>query len=86
MKLMLISLAPCEIMRTLTCRIAENTRPEIPLRPRMSSPTMQISALCPSSFTSAILLNSAQISGSRSFESTVTEMLTSLVETMSITQ
>jgi len=47
---------------------------------------MQMSALCASIFTSAILPSSAQIAGSCSLESTVTEMLTSLVDTMSIAQ
>src|SRR6266568_20941 len=83
MKLMLISLAPCEIMRTLIWRIAENTRAAMPLCPRMSSPTMQISAFLPSYFTSASLLRSAAIAGSLSFESTVSDTETSLVETIS---
>src|ERR1700733_14019322 len=85
MKLMLISLAPCEIIRTLTWLIALKTCPAMPLWPRMSSPTRQTSALWPSIFTSAILASSAQISGSCWLLSTDREMLASLVDTISIT-
>ena len=53
MKLMLISLAPCEIMRTLMWRMALKTWAAMPFWPRMSSPTMQTSAFLPSYFTSA---------------------------------
>src|SRR5277367_1197488 len=83
MKLMLISDAPCEIMRTLMWRMALKSRAAIPFCPRIFSPTMQTSALRPSYFTSANLLRSAAISGSFSLESTVSETLTSEVETIS---
>jgi hypothetical protein len=86
MKLMLISLAPCEIMRTLTCEMEEKTWPEMPGLPRMSSPTRQMRALLPSYLTSAILLRSAEMAGRASLESTVTETEISEVETMSMAQ
>src|SRR6185437_3229240 len=82
-KLMLISDAPCEIMRRLMCVSAPKTCAAMPFWPRMFSPTMQISAFRPSYFTSANLRRSAAISGSRSLESTVSETLTSEVETIS---
>ena len=86
MKLMLISLAPCEIILTLMWRMAVKTCAAMPFLPRMSSPTMQISAFLPSYFTSASLLRSAAMEGRLSFESTVSETETSLVETISTAQ
>src|ERR1700722_10832785 len=82
-KLILISDAPWEIMRRLMCRSAPKTCAAMPFWPRMFSPTMQIKAFRPSYFTSANLRRSAAISGRRSLESTVSETLTSEVETMS---
>src|SRR5260370_3777237 len=85
-KLMLISEAPCEIMRIFTSPIAPNTLAAIPGVLRMFSPTRQTIALRPSYFTSAMRARSAAIAAMDSFESTVTETLTSEVETMSTGQ
>ena len=72
---------------TFGARFEEEAAPKtcaaIPFWPRMFSPTMQISAFRPSYFTSANLRRSAAISGRRSFESTVSETLTSEVDTIS---
>src|SRR5258706_9084779 len=82
-KLMLISEAPCEIMRTLIPETAPKTFAAMPCVPRIFSPTRQTIALRPSYFTSARLRRSAAIAGIASFESTVTETLTSEVGTIS---
>src|SRR4051812_50110372 len=80
---MLISDAPCEIMRTFMLGIAPNTLAAMPRVPRMFSPTRQTMALRPSYFTSASFCRSAAMAGIDSLESTVRETLTSDVETMS---
>src|SRR5215831_18769614 len=80
---MLISDAPWEIIRMLTSGIAPKTLAAIPGVLRMFSPTRQTIAFRPSYFASARRARSAAMD---SFESTVTETLTSEVETMSTGQ
>src|SRR5438046_9842313 len=82
-KEMLIAEAPCEIIWTLTSWTAVNTRcasPGIFLR---LSPTQQTIALPPSTFTSLIFRNSVTTSQSFEMSSSVTDTLTSDVETTS---
>src|SRR5271166_5493497 len=83
---MLISDAPCEIMRTLMSFTASKTCAATPGRSRMLSPTRQMIACLPENFTYANFSRSAAIAGIASFESTVTEMLTSDVDTISTAQ
>src|SRR5499433_1231041 len=85
-KLILISDAPWEIMRMLTSGIAPKTLAAMPGVLRMFSPTRQTIAFRPSYFASARRARSAAIAAIASFESTVTETLTSEVETMSTGQ
>src|SRR5579884_3054314 len=85
-KVRLISEAPWEIMRTLMSPRAVNTRAAMPEVPRIFSPTRQTMALRPSYLTSAILVRSAARFGIASLESTVSETLTSDVETTSTAQ
>src|SRR5438270_5087984 len=85
-KLMLISDAPWEIMWMLASGMALKTLAAIPGVLLMFSPTRQTIALRPEYFTSASLARSAAIAAIDSFESTVTETLTSEVETMSTGQ
>src|SRR5579864_4321161 len=80
-KLIFISDAPCEIMRTFMSGIAPKTLAAMPRVPRIFSPTRHTIALRPSYFTSASCFRSAAIAGIDSFESTVSETLTSDVET-----
>ena len=70
-------------MRTLMSEIAVKTWAAMPGRSRMFSPTRQTMALRPTYFTNASFSMSAAISGMRSLESTVSETLTSEVETTS---
>src|SRR5262244_5771 len=85
-KLILISDAPWEIMRMFTSSIAQKTLAAMPGVLRMFSPTRQTMALRPSYFTSARRARSEAIAAMDSFESTVTDTLTSEVETMSTGQ
>src|SRR6185369_2485530 len=82
-KVKLISDAPCEIMRIFTSSSSPNTRAAIPGRSRKFSPTRQMMAFRPSYFTSASLARSADSAGMPSLVSTVTDTLTSDVETTS---
>src|SRR6266853_3104607 len=70
----------------LASGMALNTLAAMPGVLLMFSPTRQTMALRPSYFTSASLARSAAIAAMDSFESTVTETLTSEVETMSTGQ
>src|SRR5258707_14053065 len=70
----------------LASGMALNTLAAIPGVLLMFSPTRQTMALRPSYFTSASLAKSAAMAAMDSFESTVTETLTSEVETMSTGQ
>src|SRR5215468_6940211 len=83
---MFISDAPWEIMRMLTSGIAPKTLAAMPGVLRMFSPTRQTMALRPSYFTSARRAKSAEMAAIDSFESTVSDTLTSEVETMSTGQ
>ena len=65
---------------------AEDLSPRCRDVSRIFSPTRQTMAFRPSYFTSASLARSAAIAGMASFESTVSETLTSEVETMSTGQ
>src|ERR1700691_1469617 len=82
-KVKLISEAPCEIIRIFLSASSRKTSAAIPGVLRRFSPTRQTIALRPSYFTSANLARSAASAGIDSFESTVSETLTSEVETTS---
>src|ERR1700688_1995442 len=79
----LISDAPCEIIRIFLSTSLPNTSAATPGLSRKLSPTKQIIALRPSYFTSASLARSAARAGMALLESTVSETLTSDVETTS---
>src|SRR5215813_847055 len=73
-------------MRMFTSSMAQKTLAAIPGVLLMFSPTRQTMALRPSYFVSARRARSSAIAAIDSFESTVTETLTSEVETMSTGQ
>src|ERR1700688_153149 len=79
----LISDAPCEIIRIFLSTSLPNTNAATPGLSRKLSPTRQIIGLRPSYFTSPSVLRSAARAGMALLESTVSETLTSDVETTS---